>query len=142
MTIAYHNGTQLDGYPPLVHCMDHLLQNIICEADDTPMYTSRTPKKDAGLHQTRMCRSWDALNRWAESRTSCYVFINETQGVDTEYNRYKYCPKDSPYADQMRSRLGLPEGWYEERPAEIDSMSPYWQNFTDNVFVFEEAEEI
>ena len=32
--------------------------------------------------------------------------------------------------------MGYPEGWYEERPAEIDSMPPYWENFTNNVFTF------
>ena len=142
VTIAYHNGTQLDGYAHLVHCMDHLLQNILCDADDTPMYTTKTEKKDAGLHQTRLCRSWDKLNRWAKIQTSCYVFINETQGVDTSFNRYKWCPKGSPYGEKMLEHMGRPKGWYEERPAEIDSMPPYWENFTNNVFTFDEAVEI
>ena len=142
VTIAYHNGTQLDGYAHLVHCMDHLLQNILCDADDTPMYTTKTKNKDAGLHQTRMCRSWDKLNRWAETQTSCYVFINETQDVDTTFNRYKWCPKGSPFAEKMLKHMGRPKGWYEERPAEIDSMPPYWENFTNNVFTFDEAVEI
>ena len=142
VTIAYHNGTQLDGYAHLVHCMDHILQNILCDADDTPMYTTQTKKKDAGLHQTRMCRSWDELNRWAETQTSCYGFINETQDVDNNFNRYTWCPKDSPYAEKMLAHMGLPKGWYEERPAEIDSMPPYWKNFTENVFTFHEETEI
>lgn len=122
--------------------MDHLLQNILCDADDTPMYTTKTKKKDAGLHQTRMCRSWDKLNQWAETQTSCYVFINETQGVDTTFNRYKWCPKDSPYATKMLEHMGRPKGWYVKRPAEIDSMPPYWENFTNNVFTFREEVEI
>ncbi|KAL8808483.1 MAG: hypothetical protein Q9182_000034 [Xanthomendoza sp. 2 TL-2023] len=138
VTIAYHNGTQLDGYPHLVHCMDHLLQNILCEADDTPMYTTQTVAKDAGLHQTRMCRSWDQLNKWAEQQTSCYVFINETQGVSTTFNRYKWCPKGSLYAEKMLIHMNLPPGWYEERPAEIDSMPPYWINFQDQILKFDE----
>lgn len=138
VTIAYHNGTQLDGYPHLVHCMDHILQNILCDADDTPMYTTHTRKKDAGFHQSRMCRSWDKLDRWAETQTSCYSFINETQDVDNGFNRYKWCPKDSPYAAKMLEHFGLPKTWYEERPKEIDSMPPYWKNFTQNVFHFHE----
>lgn len=143
VTISHHNGTQLDGYPHLVHCMDHLLQNILCEADDTPMYTTQTKAKDAGLHQSRMCRSWDKLNEWAAKQTSCYAYINETQGVDTTFNRYKWCPKGhDDYAAKMRARMGLPDGWREERPAEIESMPPYWEDFVDNVFVFKEATEI
>ena len=122
--------------------MDHLLQNILCEADDTPMYTTRTKNKDAGLHQTRKCRSWPQLNRWADENTACFVFINETQGVDTTFNQYRWCPKNSPYAPAMRAHFGLPESWFEERPSEIDSMPPYWDNFTDNAFTFHEATEI
>ena len=136
VTIAYHNGTQLDSYPHLVHCMDHLLQNILCDADDTPIYTTKTKNKDARLYQTRMCRSWDKLNQWAETQTSCYVYINETQDVDTEFSKYKWCPKCSPYAKKMVEHMGYPEGWYEKRPAEIDSMPPYWENFTNDVFTF------
>ncbi|KAL8695802.1 MAG: hypothetical protein Q9224_003149 [Gallowayella concinna] len=97
-----------------------------------------TAAKDAGLHQTRMCRSWNHLNRWAKQQTSCYVFINETQGVSTTFNRYKWCPKDSLYAKKMLIHLNLPPGRYEERPAEIDSMPQYWVNFQDNILKFDE----
>ena len=55
--------------------------------------------------------------------------MNETQDVDDEINRYRWCPKDSLYAKNMRIYLKLPEGWYEEHPAEIKSMPPYWNEF-------------
>ena len=141
VTIAYHNGIQLDTYAHVVHCMDFLLQNILCEADDTPMYSTATRRKDAGNHQSRMCRSWDKLNKWAYTHTSCYHFLNETQGVSSNFERYVWCPHDSGYAQVYRKYLGKPPDWFKERPAEIESMPPYWGEFQDNKFHFHELED-
>lgn len=141
VTIAHHNGTQLDTYAHVVHCMDFLLQDILCEADDTPIYSTHTKRKDAGDGQTRMCRSWDALNEWASAHTACYHFLNETQGVNSTFNRYVYCPHDSPYAQTYRNYLHYPNDWYKERPSEIESMPHYWEQFTDNEFHFHELED-
>ncbi|KAF2788812.1 hypothetical protein K505DRAFT_197009, partial [Melanomma pulvis-pyrius CBS 109.77] len=93
---------QLDSYTHLVHCMDHLMQNIICEADDTPFYTSTTSNITTGLGQVRMCRSWDRLTDWANEQQACFGYINETQGVDAVIDRFRYCPKDSPLLKPMR----------------------------------------
>jgi hypothetical protein len=109
--------------------MDHLLQNIICEADDTPMYTSPTQNASTGMGQQRMCRSWDRLEDWAKRQTACFSYINETQGVDAVIERFRYCPKDSPLLGPMRSFFGYPEDWFAERRSEIDSMPHYWANF-------------
>ena len=118
--------------------MDHLLQDILCRADDTPVYTSKSTKKDIGNNQMHMCRSWSQLDAWAKQNSACYGFINETQGVDTTLSRYKWCPKNSPFEAPMRRRLGLPPDWAEQRPEEIESIPPYWQEFSDNEFVFNE----
>ncbi|KAI1266569.1 hypothetical protein F5Y18DRAFT_361089 [Xylariaceae sp. FL1019] len=101
-----YNRPQLDSYTHLVHCMDHLMQNIICEADDTPFYTSITSNITTGLGQTRMCRSWDRLTQWAEDNTACFAYINETQGVDDIIERFRYCPRGSPLLGPMRRYFG------------------------------------
>ncbi|KAI9712458.1 MAG: hypothetical protein M1820_001671 [Bogoriella megaspora] len=142
VTIAHHNGTQLDTYSHVVHCADLLLQNILCDADDTPIYTTASVKKDAGLNQQRQCRSWEALNAWAETQTACYAFINETQSVNSTLERYKYCPQGSPYADTMRSILGYPSKWRQDRPANFESIPHYWENFTRNSLDFHEDTDI
>lgn len=129
VTLAYHNRPQMDDYEHLVHCMDHLVQNIICEADDTPMYTSSKPNIATGTSQTRMCRSWEELAQWAESQTACFGYLNETQGVNAVIQRFQYCPRDSPFAGAMKQHFGHRKDWYAKRPADIESMPKYWEDF-------------
>lgn len=109
--------------------MDHLLQNIICEADDTPMYTSPKRNSTTGMGQQRMCRSWDKLAQWASSQTACFGYINETQGVEAVIQRFRYCPQSSALLEPMRRYFGYQHSWFEERPADVDSMPHYWENF-------------
>ncbi|KAF1963932.1 hypothetical protein BU23DRAFT_521757 [Bimuria novae-zelandiae CBS 107.79] len=126
--VLYNYGRpQLDSYTHLVHCMDHLLQNIICEADDTPFYTSTTSNITTGQNQVRMCRSWDKLTAWANKQQACFSYINETQGVNDVIDCFRYCPKDSPLLKPMREYFGYPEGWFEERPRDIDTLPRYWE---------------
>lgn len=51
-------------------CFDTLRQHIMCMADETLHYS--TGHRDTGVGQTRMCRDWDALRRWATEHTACY----------------------------------------------------------------------
>ncbi|KAH8765963.1 hypothetical protein F5883DRAFT_95744 [Diaporthe sp. PMI_573] len=51
-----------------VHCFDSLRQHVMCHADDTLLYS--TGHHDAGVQQTKMCRSWDALRDWASARNA------------------------------------------------------------------------
>jgi len=51
-----------------VHCFDSLRQHVMCHADDTLFYT--TNNHDAGVNQTKQCRSWDALRDWATERNA------------------------------------------------------------------------
>lgn len=119
----------MDNYEHLVHCMDHLVQNIIYEADDTPMYTSSKPKIATGTGQTRMCRSWEKLAQWAESQTACFSYLNATQGVDAVIQRFQYCPQNSTFAGAMRQQFGHVNNWYVKRPGDIESMLKYWEHF-------------
>ena len=129
VTLAHHGKTQLDSYGHLVHCMDHLLQDILCWADDTPMYTSQTPGAMTGLGQTRMCRSWEELSNWATSQSSCFAYINETQGVNAVIERFQFCPRGSPYSKSMRQYFNHSPEWFEEAPADMETMPRYWENF-------------
>ena len=131
VTIAQHNGTQLDAYPHLVHCLDHLLQGVRCAADDTPLYTaSHSPDSPTGEGQLRACRSWEALDAWARERTACFAYVNETQGVGGEQLlRFRYCPRGSPYLDAMRATFGYTDDWWKAAPADVDTVPRYWANF-------------
>ncbi len=128
VTLSHYNISQLDSYPHLIHCMDHLLQNILCEADDTPMYTSPFANASTGLGQQRMCRSWDKLQDWAEGHTACFAYVNETQGVDAVIQRFRYCPKGSEMGEKLRESFGYPDDWWERRPEDVQTMPKYWEN--------------
>ena len=118
----------MDSYLHIVHCMDHLLQNIICEADDTPMYTSPVQNASTGMGQQRTCRSWSAMAEWAETQTACFAYINETQGVNAVIERFRYCPEGSDLLALMRQYFGYRDGWFQRRPSDIDTMPRYWES--------------
>ncbi|KAM0817868.1 putative DUF3328 domain-containing protein [Seiridium cardinale] len=126
-----YNRPQLDSYTHLVHCMDHLMQNIICEADDTPFYTSTTSNITTGLGQTRMCRSWERLTEWANENTACFAYINETQGVNAVIERFRYCPRGSSLLGPMRKYFGYAQDWFQERPRDMDTLPRYWEGLDD-----------
>ncbi|KAK6074248.1 hypothetical protein SCUP234_08298 [Seiridium cupressi] len=126
-----YNRPQLDSYTHLVHCMDHLMQNIICEADDTPFYTSTTSNITTGLGQTRMCRSWEGLTEWANENTACFAYINETQGVNAVIERFRYCPRGSSLLGPMRKYFGYAQDWFQERPKDMDSLPRYWEGLDE-----------
>ena len=58
----------------------------MCEADDTPRYTGRVNQQasaehpTSGVRQTRMCRDWSQLERWAVAHSGCYKAINFSDG--------------------------------------------------------------
>ena len=109
--------------------MDHLLQDVLCWADDTPMYTSQTPGATTGLDQTRMCRSWEDLSNWAAGQSACFAYINETQGVDAVIERFQFCPRNSPYSNSMRQYFNHSSDWFEEAPADMETIPRYWESF-------------
>ncbi|PQE28640.1 Thioesterase domain-containing protein [Rutstroemia sp. NJR-2017a BBW] len=82
----------------VIHCIDVMREEIMCSADDTPRYTGRVNtevgKKIAtsGNGQTRMCKNWSALAKWATDNSACYRYVNKTDPDFPELERYKYCP--------------------------------------------------
>ncbi|CAF9915012.1 hypothetical protein IMSHALPRED_002309 [Imshaugia aleurites] len=88
-----------------LHCLNSLRQDILCAADDTPLYTSYDHPGAVGFDQPRQCRSWEALEDWANERTACWRDINSGQHIDTLY-RYRYCPEGSPYNEHIHAIFG------------------------------------
>jgi hypothetical protein len=82
-----------------------------------------------GEGQQRQCRDWNKLKEWARMQNACFSYINETQGVQSMFDRYKWCPQDSPYGTKMRSVLDLPDDWDSQAPKDIDSLPAYWERF-------------
>lgn len=63
------NGETLNSTVHASHCFDSLRQYIMCTASDDLMriaYGIRT-----GNGQTRKCRDWATLSKWATEHTSC-----------------------------------------------------------------------
>lgn len=114
VVIAHRNEAQLDDYSDLLRCADTLRQDILCHADDTPMASANAdPFVQVGEGQKRLCRSWDALEKWSADNTACFANVNETSAGD-EVEKFKYCPKNSRFAAKMRDHFGLAQDWYEE----------------------------
>ena len=100
-------------YHHVEHCLDSLLQDVYCHADDTPWFELPPKQFREGydLFQTRQCRNWDQLVQWAAGYNSCYKDENVTDvnGVEvkSEYEHYTFCPEGSEYIPEM-------ERYYEE----------------------------
>ena len=88
-----------------MHCMESLLQDIICFADDTPRYTSFEHPGRAGDGQVRVCRDWKRLEAFSREHSSCWRHINPDDDIDTLL-RYRYCPPGSPYYDRIHQIFG------------------------------------
>jgi hypothetical protein len=87
------------------HCLEALLQDVLCFADDTPRYTAEDHPGRPGDGQQRVCRDWKKLEAFAQEHTSCWRDINPTENIDTLL-RYRYCPPGSPYAERIHKIFG------------------------------------
>lgn len=96
------------GYGHAMHCLNELRESVMCNADDTPLYTGRL---NANVHADevvngrgtmRMCRNWDALMEWADARSACYLSEDKNRKDEnfSELDRYKHCPHgERPWED-------------------------------------------
>ncbi|KAF2174042.1 hypothetical protein M409DRAFT_16318 [Zasmidium cellare ATCC 36951] len=93
------------------HCLEYILQSIMCNADDTPLYQGllhRNRHVDhplGGLGDTRQCRDWTKLQTWAKEHSACYDPLHRENDTDLpEIERYKFCPDGSkPWEKQLSS---------------------------------------
>lgn len=90
----------------MTHCADTLRQDILCNADDTPRYSTETRVPETGVGQVRMCRSWDRLEEWAARYNACYKFVNQTAGDFPVVQRFVYCPRGSPFKEEVEKVFG------------------------------------
>jgi hypothetical protein len=65
--------------PHDMHCFDALRQYVMCNIDDTLLWTSG--HRDAGHGQSKMCHDWDALRDWAEERSASYFDVEPGLGI-------------------------------------------------------------
>ncbi|KAJ5928273.1 hypothetical protein N7466_007229 [Penicillium verhagenii] len=88
--------SQSRNWHHIVHCMDALRRQILCDADDTPRATERRAEVVTGVNQHRMCRQWDGLVDFARQNTACYK-RPEMPDVNPVLDRYRHCPPGSGY---------------------------------------------
>ncbi|KAI1630923.1 hypothetical protein F4809DRAFT_634636 [Biscogniauxia mediterranea] len=74
----------------ILHCLDQLRQDVICNADDTPRYAGFQDPPGTGSGQVRMCKDWNELEKWAIKHTACFKHEDEVPGPMIE--RFKSCP--------------------------------------------------
>ena len=100
------------------HCLDWLRGDVMCRADDTPLYTTRSMVPENGVGQSRQCRDWGKLEAWAREHNSCYRygdFVVEDK-IPSQLGRFKYCPSDSPYLPAVRKHFGKGDDWFPVGP--------------------------
>ena len=102
----WQHQPQSRGWGHVVHCVDALRQDIICNADDTPRYSTATRSPESGVGQVRQCRSWEKLERWARGHNACYKYVNQTVEDLPEVQRFIYCPQGSPYRKEVEKVFG------------------------------------
>jgi hypothetical protein len=65
--------------PHDLHCFDAIRQYIMCNVDDTLLYT--TGNRESGAGQKKKCNDWDALRDWAEEHSAQYFDIEPGMGI-------------------------------------------------------------
>ena len=96
----------------IVHCLDQLRLDVMCNADDTPRVTFSDGRLDTADEQSRQCRDWDALESWTRSHSGCYRTGSTNTGWKAnQVSQLSFCPEKSPYLDRIRAYFKKGEGW-------------------------------
>ena len=92
-------NTEPTSHPDhIIHCLNVLREEVMCNADDTPRYTGRlnaeanAKQPASGIGQVKMCRDWEQLRRWAVDHSACYRAIHAGEEGFPPIERYKFCP--------------------------------------------------
>ena len=104
-----HKGVEpKSDYHHVQHCLDTLLQDSMCHADDLPWYQlpGGDARKKYAKFQTRQCKNFDQLLEWSKQHNACFQYDNVTDpfGNPTkdQDEHYRYCPEGSPWIPEMR----------------------------------------
>ncbi|KAF4629004.1 hypothetical protein G7Y89_g9151 [Cudoniella acicularis] len=85
-----------------VHCLDKLVFDVKCNADDTLRLLS-----------------WDALQKWTLENAGCYRYgdPNIEDHAKSQIPRYRFCPENSEDLEYVREYFGKGKDWkpYEEK---------------------------
>ncbi|KAE8416572.1 hypothetical protein BDV36DRAFT_284467 [Aspergillus pseudocaelatus] len=67
------------GQVHLHHCLDQVVQSVICHADlsPVPMYGWKGVPVFLGVGQTHTCRRWDHIREWMDARNEVYEPLEE-----------------------------------------------------------------
>jgi len=101
-----HGEPQSRRFHHVLHCMESLRQDILCNADDTPRYTTADAVPESGVGQLRQCRDWGKLESWAREYNACYRFINQTATGFPNVLRYTFCPPGSADTVEVKRVMG------------------------------------
>lgn len=98
------------------HCLDALRQDIMCRADDTPMYAK--VGHHVGDGQVSMCRDWSKLIEWTQSpdRNACFRMLSDYRHTEHNLEKFAFCPEDSPYYEISQAyfeKWGHVDPWVE-----------------------------
>ncbi|KAI0011126.1 hypothetical protein F4779DRAFT_626783 [Xylariaceae sp. FL0662B] len=93
----------------VLHCLDQLRQEVMCNADDTPRYAGFQEPPGTGAGQVRMCRDWNKLEKWALEHTACFQHKDEVPGPMIE--RFKSCPDGRVLWPTSTATVGLDGTW-------------------------------
>lgn len=95
------NIPQTRNHHHIIHCLDALRRDVLCNADDIPRYTTPDPSPETGNGQPRMCRSWDKMHDCAKQHNACHRYIHEQSSNYPEVQRFVWCPEGSPYRKEV-----------------------------------------
>ena len=58
------------GQVHLHHCLDQVVQSVVCHADlsPVPMYGWKGVPVFLGVGQTHTCRKWESIREWMDAR--------------------------------------------------------------------------
>ena len=101
----YHGRKMSRDWAHVLHCVDALRQDAICNADDTPRATTADQTPETGRGQYLHCRNFGDLTAWARQYNSCWKAVNQTDRIDEIY-RFTYCPEGSPYNAKIVEEFG------------------------------------
>lgn len=101
----HRDQTQTVPFGHLVHCLSLLRDDVMCHADDNPdgEAFALEPMKEP---RYRQCKNWTQLESWAMDHTACYSLRDSSYEDAGSLERFKYCPKGSPYVEEVNKAFG------------------------------------
>ncbi|KAI0006994.1 hypothetical protein F4779DRAFT_620067 [Xylariaceae sp. FL0662B] len=112
------NKLQTINYPHILHCLDSLRVETMCTADDTLRYVPLNAVHGfrPGDGQTRKCRDWNQVQQFVNAHDPCYHYLKPGDNELSNLERFKYCPKGSPYLPKIRDYFGYRDDWSSAKP--------------------------